>query len=218
MKIDFLSREKGDKGQPTFNSLNVSYRQAAAMSGWFLCSLVVEQFYFITERSSVKPQTSRCWNTTFIFLFQFNKLLKLAMEKRFTLLCMILMIGVGVYCQPNASITTLDFVKVKDGKWEEVLFFYQNNWKAYREMALKRNYIKSYKILVALPDSLQSFDIILCTEYPDSVSLTLAESRFQQIIKEINPNGPKLLNALKPKDFRENLFLKRAGTLCSSEN
>ena len=54
------------------------------------------------------------------------------------------------------------------------------------------------------------FDFILITEYGDSTNYRLAEERFDKIIKEINPNGPKLLNALKPNEFRNNIFFKKA--------
>lgn len=114
------------------------------------------------------------------------------------------------------TVSSIDFVKVKDGKWAEAIFFYQNNWKVYREVALSRGYINSYAVMKSVPDSLRNFDLILVTEYADSTQLSLAEERFQKIIKEVNPSGPKLLNSYKPADFRINLFLKRTTTLFSS--
>lgn len=60
------------------------------------------------------------------------------------------------------------------------------------------------------------FDIILITEYADSVQLRLGEERFQKIIKETRPNGPRLLNEHKPADFRQNVFTKQAESVVTS--
>jgi hypothetical protein len=108
------------------------------------------------------------------------------------------------------SISIIDFVRIKDNKKTEALFYYENNWKVYRDIALKKGYIKSYNLLQTKPDSLASFNLMLITEYSDSTQHSLAEDRFNQIIKEIRPNGPKLLNSLKPNEFRQSVFLRRA--------
>lgn len=104
------------------------------------------------------------------------------------------------------SITKIDFVKIKNDQRKEALFFYENNWNKYRGIALDKGYIKSYKLLTTHADSVANFDLMLITEYADSLQERLSEERFQQIIKATNPNGPTLLNDLKPNDFRQNLF------------
>jgi hypothetical protein len=119
--------------------------------------------------------------------------------------------------QSETTITTIDFVKIKNSKRQEALYFYENNWKVYRDVALKKDYIKSYKIMTALPDTTADFDFMLITEYTDSLQFRLNEQRFQQIIKATRPDGPRLLNGLKPNDFRQNLFFKKAETLFSAE-
>ena len=43
---------------------------------------------------------------------------------------------VTVYAQ--SSITKIDFVKIKEGKKTESLYFYENNWKVYRDIALHK--------------------------------------------------------------------------------
>jgi hypothetical protein len=57
---------------------------------------------------------------------------------------------------------------------------------------------------------------MLITEYADSTQFKLNEGRFQEIIQATRPNGPKLLNELKPNDFRQNVFFKQAETLFSA--
>jgi hypothetical protein len=119
--------------------------------------------------------------------------------------------------QIQPTITTIDFVKIRNDKSKEALFFYENNWKVYRDIALKKGYIKTYKLLITKADTTANFDIILMTEYADSLQLKQSEENFQQIIKATRPNGPKLLNELKPNDFRQNLFFKEAAVLFTAE-
>ncbi len=122
-----------------------------------------------------------------------------------------------VNSQAQNSITKIDFVKIKNGKRIEAIYFYENNWKVYRDIALEKGYIKSYKLLSTASDSTANFDLMLITEYIDSLQEKLSEERFQQIIKTSSPNGPRLLNNLKPNEFRLNLFLKEASTIFSGK-
>ena len=81
---------------------------------------------------------------------------------------------------------------------------------------MERRYILSYEVVKVSPDSTADFDLMLITEYRDSVQLRNSEENFQKIIKEVRPNGPRLLNEVQPKDFRKNLFLKRGEIVFSS--
>jgi hypothetical protein len=121
------------------------------------------------------------------------------------------------FAQSETTITTIDFVKVKNNKRQETLFFYENNWKVYRDIALQNGYIKAYKLLTTSADTTANFDFILMTEYTDSLQLRLSEERFQNIIKATRPDGPKLLNEFKPADFRQNVFFKQTETVFSAE-
>lgn len=129
------------------------------------------------------------------------------------LLYVLFAIQPGANAQNNGEITLMDFVKIKEGKRSEALYFYEHNWKLYREEALKRKIIVSYEIVEAKPDSVQNFNLILITRYKDSVQYKNSELNFQPILKAIRPNGPLLLNELKPADFRENVFVKTFQTL-----
>lgn len=105
----------------------------------------------------------------------------------------------------NQPVTVVDFVKVKDGKLAETLFYYEQNWLKYREEALKQGYIIAYKLLKADASQQNAFDLMLMTEYASPEQQSKAEEHFQPIIRRLNPNGPKLLNHLKPAEFRENV-------------
>lgn len=119
--------------------------------------------------------------------------------------------------QTQTTITTMDFVKIKKNMRDEAIFYYTHNWKVYRDIALENKFIKSYRLLTTSADTTANFDLILITEYTDSLQFRLSEERFQQIIKATRPEGPGLLNEVKPADFRQNVFYKETETLFSSE-
>jgi hypothetical protein len=135
---------------------------------------------------------------------------------RSVVLVMLIVATVG-WAQAQSTVSVIDFVRIKNGKQREALFFYENNWKVYREIAIEKGYIKAYQLLTTQPDTTRNFDLMLITEYADSLQLALSEDRFQKIIKTTSPNGPKLLNDLKPGDFRINVFLKRGRKVFSSD-
>lgn len=116
-------------------------------------------------------------------------------------------------------ITVADFVKIKNGKRDEAIFYYENNWKIYREIALKKGFIHSYEIIETKPDASAAntdFDLILITRYADEKHYQDSEKNFQPILKEVRPNGAMLKNDLKPEDFRQNVFAKVGKNLISS--
>ncbi len=118
--------------------------------------------------------------------------------------------------QASKTVTLMDFVKIKEGKTAEAMFFYENNWKPYRDMAIRKGVIQSYEIVKARPDSLSNFDLILITVYKDSAQHAQSEENFRSILTELRPNGPVLLNELKPADFRQNVFFKVVQSLYAS--
>jgi hypothetical protein len=122
------------------------------------------------------------------------------------------------YGQAVTPVAVYDFIKIKNGKNKEAMYYYENNWKFYRDIAIKKNFITAYKMVTCQPDSLAGFNLILITEYADSTAYSKSEERFSEIIKETRPNGPLLLNEIKPQDFRDNLFFRKAETIISSKN
>lgn len=136
---------------------------------------------------------------------------------RYLLLVTLLLSANVSFGQSQPTITIIDFVKIKNQNRQETLFYYENNWKVFRDVALEKGYIKSYKLLATLADTTANFDLMLITEFEDSVQYTLSEERFQQIIKATRPDGLKLLNELKPNDFRKTLFFKQAETLFGAD-
>ncbi|AQG79317.1 hypothetical protein [Spirosoma montaniterrae] len=135
------------------------------------------------------------------------------MNKFTVFLVIVCLCSTVTLAQRSAPVAIVDFVKILNGRQQEAIFYYENNWKVYREVALEKGYIKGYKLMRTASDSTANFDLMLITEYTDSLQYNLSEERFQQIIKDRSPNGSKLLNDYKPGDFRKNLFFKKSRIL-----
>lgn len=109
----------------------------------------------------------------------------------------------------SQQISSMDFVKVKNNHFEETEFYYDNNWKKLREIALQRGIIHSYELKkVKSGTEEKQFDFILITTYQDQAQYDASEEEFDKIIAEVRKtnDGPKLLNQIKPSDFREILY------------
>lgn len=111
-----------------------------------------------------------------------------------------------------------DFVKIKDGRRDEALYFYENNWKIYREEAKKRGVIESFELVDARSEKNADFDLILITRYRGEDQYKNSEKNFEPILKQLRPNGPALKNALKPEEFRQNVFVYNGRSLFASQN
>jgi len=112
--------------------------------------------------------------------------------------------------------STLDFVKFKDGKRDEALYYYENNWKIYRDAAVKRGVIDSYELVESKSENNSLFDLILITRYRGEEMYRNSEKNFEPILKELRPNGPILKSDLKPDEFRQSVFLYNGNTVFSS--
>ncbi|MBD1208361.1 MAG: hypothetical protein H9535_08025 [Ignavibacteria bacterium] len=104
--------------------------------------------------------------------------------------------------QSSASevITVMDFVRTHKGKEAEARYFYENNWLVFRKEALKSRFIARYQLL-SVKDSSADYDTILITHYSDSTQFAAIEKRFTEVMKQIQPQGLKLLNSLKPREM-----------------
>lgn len=109
------------------------------------------------------------------------------------------------------KITSVDFVQVLNDYHAEALFYYQNNWQRYRKQAQTKGYIESYQILQTEPNDKVPFHFMLITTYPDQQAFDKREEHFQPLIE--TGGGLKLLNDLKPGEFRKTLFYVDGKTL-----
>lgn len=111
----------------------------------------------------------------------------------FSFLSFLLFAGAG-FAQQNGSIATIDVVRVKAQFEKEALYFYRQNWEMFRAEALKQGHISAYQLLKTATDSTGHFQLVLITEYPDSLTRARAEEHFAPIMKALRPDGPKMLN------------------------
>ena len=123
----------------------------------------------------------------------------------------------GVYAQQSTRIITFDFVKLKDpAHTKEVISFFENYWKVYRESALQQNYISSYQLITTKPTATVDFEIILITEYPDSTAYRLREQHFGKIMKETRPADAGKTGKINPRELFEIKFQTSGEVLFSS--
>ncbi len=133
------------------------------------------------------------------------------------LFIVLLLVSEEVFAQSDKPVAMYDFVKIKDGRIQETLYYYENNWKIYRDIALQKNYITGFRIVACQPDTALDFDLILITEYADSSHFAKSEEYFGPIIKDVRPNGPITLNELKADAFRSILYSRRVETVISAD-
>ena len=98
-----------------------------------------------------------------------------------------------------AGVATVDKVSIKNGKSEEAAYFYENNWRVYREKALASGYISGFRLMEGA-DEAGAPTLLLITEYADEGQYEAREENFAKVMPS---NGkPALLNSLMPNDFR----------------
>jgi hypothetical protein len=116
----------------------------------------------------------------------------------------------------NKKVAIYDFVKVKDNRFEEALYYYEHNWKYYRDTAKAKKYISGYQLIKLEADTAAAFHLILVTEYPDSTAWRASEKNFAPILKKLRPQGPIYLNHLKADAFRQNVFFRKGEKVFSA--
>lgn len=100
-----------------------------------------------------------------------------------------------------AQFSTVDVVQVKAAYEKEAVFFYENNWKVFREEAIREKYVSRFELIKCKSDTTGISTLILITDYADSLSFANREKHFEAIIKKHSASGPKLLNSVSRKEF-----------------
>lgn len=101
----------------------------------------------------------------------------------------------------KAQVTTVDIVKVKGEYEKEALYFYENNWKVFREEGLKARFISGFQLVESERDTAGVVTLVLMTHFADSVSYANVEKNFRPIMQRVSPGGPKMLNSVGRKEF-----------------
>ena len=134
------------------------------------------------------------------------------MKIRFIFFLLLVIAFVGCKSSQSATtkkqdkISTIDLVQIINNNKEEAIFYYKNNWKVLREMALEKGYIDSFELFEMTADKDDPFEIILITTYKNEWQYEKREEHFTEIMKL--KGGLKLLNDKKPNEFRNTVFSK----------
>lgn len=105
--------------------------------------------------------------------------------------------------QSSRSIILMDVVEVPVARRVEAIYYFENNWKLFREVAMEKGLIKSYRLMEVNHENSDHLELILTTEFSNETQLELVEENFEPIMKAARPNGPVLLNEIKPGEFRK---------------
>ena len=97
-------------------------------------------------------------------------------------------------------------VEILNGHKEETLYYYEHNWKVLRKMALAKDYIENYQLLITPVSEDNKIGIILMTTYTNQSQYEKREPHFEELIKE--KGALNLMNDLKPNEFRKIVFSK----------
>lgn len=110
------------------------------------------------------------------------------------------------YSIKDDKISTIDFVQIIGNNKEETLYYFQNNWKVLRDMAIDEGYIHSYQFLETPIEEGEPFQLMLITTYLNENQYKLREYYFSELIER--SGDLKLLNDKRPNQFRRTLFSK----------
>lgn len=111
----------------------------------------------------------------------------------------------NVYSQNPSGVWAVDFVKTKDGHFDDYLKFIEANWATARKEAQKQGYILSYRVLI-LPSN-PEWDVLLITEYANMEKYEAREENFRKVFEKIRQSkGPTLINGLGARDLADIKF------------
>lgn len=101
------------------------------------------------------------------------------------------------------TVWVVDYVKVMPGRRAAFDDYRRSAWLPARLQAVKEGLIVSFKVLEAPAGAKLDYDLQLMTEFPLKESVAASEPRWQEILKSIAPNGPKVPDGLKNSDIRK---------------
>lgn len=109
--------------------------------------------------------------------------------------------GLMACAQGETRISSIDFVQIINNNHEEALYYYQNNWRWLRDLAIEKGYIVDYEYYQVERTEETSYDLILITVYGNNAQTDAREDNFAELI-ELN-GELRLLNEKQPAEFRK---------------
>lgn len=118
-----------------------------------------------------------------------------------------LLISSGVFAQ-QTTVMLVDIMRINREHKAEATYYFENNWKLFRDEAIKWGVITGYQFYETDDDG--QLEFVLITEFKDEEQFGNVEANFEPILKQLRPNGPVMLNDVKPAAFRETISTKKA--------
>ncbi len=101
----------------------------------------------------------------------------------------------------SSSIWTVNTSEVQPGKLEQARRYFATGWLPLRRAALKRGYIRSYRILEAPKIDDKNPEFILITEYPNQAAYRDREAHFDTLFAELKIPRVIEVDGLKRADI-----------------
>lgn len=119
----------------------------------------------------------------------------------------------------QSTVWAVDFVKTKEGQFDDYLKFNEANWVKAREEMKKQGTILSYKVLTLPHNSGDEWNILLMTEYADMKMYEAREKSYQAAVAKIRPagQGATLINGKGARQMADIKFSKIFSSLSSSK-
>ncbi len=102
---------------------------------------------------------------------------------------------------PSASIWTINTSEVQQGKLEQARRYFAAGWLPARREALKRGYIRSYRLLMTPKMDDKNPEFVLITEYPDQAAYRDREAHFDILFNELKIPRAIEVDGLKRADI-----------------
>lgn len=221
-KIDFITISLDDLAEINRDVPKFLKEMKAEMPAYLLKS---------NDENALIGSISKSWQGGLPFTVLYNKEGKIVHTKQGKIISKVVkrkLKKLTHLIEKETTIEVSECIKVLNENLNEALFYYENNWFFFREQAFKKGYISGYEFdypsaTALLRQNWKSFkapkefkpsgylgncDISLKTIYRNAKQYKNSDDNFQNLIKSLRPSGPKLLNQLKPSEFRKSRFVK----------
>ncbi len=121
--------------------------------------------------------------------------------KKVLILGIFLTVGTMSHAQQETRISSIDFVQVLNDNHDEAVYYYQNNWRWLRDLAVKKGYIVDYEFYQVERTEETPYDMILITVYGNKDQSDAREENFAELIEL--KGDLRLLNEKQPGEFRK---------------
>lgn len=121
--------------------------------------------------------------------------------KKVLFILVLLALSTTILAQNETRISSIDFVQVLNDNHEEALYYYQNNWRWLRDLAVEKGYIEAYELYQVERTKETPYDLILITVYGDKSQSDVREANFAELIEL--KGDLRLLNEKQPGEFRK---------------